>query len=81
MVLMAYSAHETRANNVPVTIVSGPRETKLTADQTRPLPKGEHFQPIGTAELTADAETTVEVKNTDTTGFVILDAVQLMPAK
>lgn len=81
MVLMAYSAHETRANNVPVTIVSGPRETKLTADQTRPLPEGEHFQPIGTAELTADAETTVEVKNTDTTGFVILDAVQLMPAK
>ncbi len=77
-VLMAYSAHETRAKNVPVTIVSGTRETKLTVDQTKPMPTGQHFQPIGTATLTADGETTLRIQTTDTTGFVILDAVQLV---
>ena len=80
-VLIAYSAHETRAKNVPVTVTSGPRETKLTVDQTRPLPAGQHFQPIGTAVLVADVETIIQIKNTDTTGFVILDAVQLVPVK
>ncbi len=80
-VLIAYSAHETRAKNVPVTIVSGTRETKLTVDQTRPLPAGGHFQPIGTAVLAAEVETTIQIKNTDTTGFVILDAVQLVPVQ
>ena len=78
---MAYSAHETRAKNVPVTIRSGPSETKLTADQTRPMPAGEHFRPIGTADLTAEFETTIRISNTDTTGFVILDAVQMVPVK
>ena len=77
-VLMAYSAHETRAKNVPVTIVSGTRETKLTVDQTKPMPTGQHFQPIGTATLTSDGETTLRIQTTDTTGFVILDAVQLV---
>jgi FAD dependent oxidoreductase len=80
-VLMAYSAHETRAKNVPVTITSGGRETKLTVDQTRPLPEGQHFQPIGTTDLSAEVETTIQIKNTDTIGFIILDAVQLVPVK
>jgi hypothetical protein len=80
-VLIAYSAHKTRANNVPVFITSGGRETKLLADQTRPLPAGQHFQPIGTATLAADGETTIQIQTTNTTGFVILDAVQLVPLK
>ncbi len=77
-VLMAYSAHETRAKNVPVSIVSGTRETKLTVDQTKPMPTGQHFQPIGTATLTADGETIIRIQTNDTSGFVILDAVQLV---
>ena len=80
-VLIAYSAHETRASKVPVLITSGGRETKLTANQTRPLPVGEHFQPIGTATLAADVETTITIQTTDTTGFVILAAVQLVPVE
>lgn len=59
----------------------GGRETKFTVDQTRPMPAGEHFQPIGTAVLAADVETTIQIKNMNTTGFVILDAVQLVPLK
>ncbi len=81
MLLMAYSAHETRARNVPVTIVSGTRETKLIVDQTRALPSGQHFQPIGKVELAAEVETTIQIKNTDTVGFIILDAVQLIPVR
>ena len=66
---------------MPVIISSGTRETKLTVDQTQPLPVGEHFQPIGTAVLAAEVETIIQIKTTDTNGFVILDAVQLVPIK
>ncbi len=78
-VLMAYSAHETRARQVPVIISNGSNEVKLTVDQTKPLPAGEHFQPIGTAELSANAEAIIRISNTDTTGFVIVDALRLVP--
>jgi hypothetical protein len=80
-VMMAYSAHETRARNVPVTISNGSVETKLTVDQTTPLPAGEHFRTIGMAELNADVETMIRIDNADTTGFVIVDAVQLVLKK
>lgn len=76
--LMAYSAHETRATKVPVTIESGGRKTEIIVDQTKPLPAGEAFRSIGTVEL--DGETTITVRNADTNGFVILDALQLLPA-
>ena len=41
-------------------------------------PASQHFQPIGTATLPADGETTIQIQTTGTTGFVILDAVQLV---
>lgn len=75
---MAYSAHETRATKVPLTVQSGTHETKLTADQTQPLPKGEAFRNIGTVELSSDAETVITLSNTGTEGFVIFDALQLV---
>jgi hypothetical protein len=78
-VLLAYSAHDTRAKNVLVHIASGTHETKFSVDQTRPLPTGEHFQKIGTAEVSAARESTIEVKTSGTTGFVILDAIKLVP--
>lgn len=77
-VAIAYSAHETRANNVPVSIVSGGRETKFVVDQTKPLPNGDRFQIFGTVELKEDDETTLQIQTSETTGFVILDAVQLI---
>ena len=78
---MAYSAHETRASNVPVVITCGSREQKLTVDQTQPLPAGQFFQPIGTMELEAGLEITIRIMTADTTGFVILDALQLVPVE
>lgn len=77
--LMAYSAHETRARNVPVTVRCGARESAFTVDQTLPLPAGQSFQPIGTAKLEANVESSIQIRNTGTTGFIILDAVQLVP--
>ncbi|MFO1001600.1 MAG: hypothetical protein U0936_14770 [Planctomycetaceae bacterium] len=57
-------------------------ETKLTVDQTTPLPVGEHF-PIDRYGPTSDAdvEAEVEIDNADTTGFVIVDAIQLVLMK
>ncbi len=75
--LMAYSAHETRAKNVPVTVSSGTHNRNIVVDQTMPLPDGKHFRPIDTVDLEANVETVIQITNTDTAGFVILDALQL----
>jgi hypothetical protein len=77
-VLMAYSAHETRATNVPLTVVSGSATRTFAVDQTQSLPDGKRFRPIGTVDLTAGAESTITVSNHETSGFVILDALQLL---
>ena len=79
--LMAYSAHETRAQQVPVTVSSGDHRNRIIVDQTKPLPGGKPFRPVGMVELEANAETVIQISNLDTTGFVILDALQLIPAQ
>lgn len=77
--LMAYSAHETRATNVPVIVSSGAREQQFTVDQTAALPSGQHFRHLGNVQLKGGVETTITVSNQGTTGFVIVDALQLLP--
>jgi len=79
--LMAYSAHPSRAKNVPVTVSSGGSRKTFVVDQTRPLPSGRVFRPVGTVDLRADVETVIQVTNADTIGFVILDALRLLPVK
>jgi hypothetical protein len=78
---MAYSAHETRAKKVPVVILSGEREQTLHVDQTVPLPAGQAFRSIGKCQLEGGVESTITVSNSETEGFVILDALQLTPTK
>jgi hypothetical protein len=78
---MAYSAHETRAKNVPVILTQGGKETRFTVDQTIPLPAGQAFRLVGTLALTPDAEATLRITNAGTTGFVILDALHVVPPK
>ncbi|MBI5775338.1 MAG: FAD-dependent oxidoreductase [Verrucomicrobia bacterium] len=75
---MAYSAHETRATKLPLTVQSGGRKTEFTVDQTQRLPAGQAFRSLGTIELTRDIETAITLSNTGTDGFVILDALQLL---
>jgi hypothetical protein len=75
---MAYSAHETRATKVPLMIQNGKKAIELLVDQTQPLPAGEAFRSIGKVELQKDLETTITLRNRETDGFVILDALQLV---
>lgn len=76
--LMAYSAHETRATRVPVRLESGGKITEILVDQTRQLPPGALFRSIGSIELIQGEETRLSLSNRDTDGFVILDAFQLL---
>ena len=79
--LMAYSAHETRAKNVPFSVSSGSHHKDFVVDQTVSLPNGKHFRPVDTVDLVADTETVIQITNSNTVGFVILDALQLLPIK
>ena len=79
--LMAYSAHESRAKNVRVTVSSGDSQKSLQVDQTKSPPSGEPFRQVATVALEADVETVIQVTNAATKGFVILDAVQLLPVE
>ena len=79
--LMAYSAHETRAKNVPFSVSSGSHRKDFVVDQTVSLPNGKHFRPVDTVDLVADTETVIQITNSNTVGFVILDALQLLPIK
>lgn len=76
--LMAYSAHPTRARNVPVIIRSGSSVERVTVDQTQPLPAGRHFRFVSTVHLQAGVETTITISNQGAVGFVIVDALQLL---
>jgi len=76
---IAYSPHETRAKKVPLLINSGNTKTEFKVDQTQPLPKDSPFRSLGTVMLSAAGETTITLTNKSTTGFVILDAIQLVP--
>lgn len=76
--LMAYSAHETRATNVPLTITSGSLKQEFTVDQTQPMPPGQRFKLVGKVYLESGFETTIMISDQQTVGFVILDALQLL---
>ena len=76
---MAYSAHETRTTRLPVTIIGADTDQRFTVDQTKPMPTGEAFRPIGSLSLRQGVEYTLTVTNQDTKGFVIVDAFQLLP--
>ena len=76
---MAYSAHETRTTRLPVTIIGADTVQRFTVDQTKPMPTGEAFRPIGSLSLRQGVEYTLTVTNQDTKCFVIVDAFQLLP--
>jgi hypothetical protein len=76
---MAYSPHETRVRNLPVTVTSVGQETLLRVDQTQALPAGQTFRAIGQLRLAEGQETVIRLRNEGTTGFIILDALDLLP--
>ncbi|WP_146391588.1 FAD-dependent oxidoreductase [Allorhodopirellula solitaria] len=77
-VRVAYSANANRATNVPVTIHRGNETNELRLNQ-RKKPKHGAFASLGQFAF-PKGEAVVEISNTDTNGYVVVDAVQLLPA-
>jgi hypothetical protein len=61
-----------------VLVQCGEQKTRIDFDQTQPLPAGDAFRSAGAVELRGNEETTITLSNTGTTGFVIVDAIQLL---
>ncbi|TWT34332.1 FAD-dependent oxidoreductase [Blastopirellula retiformator] len=78
---LAYSPHPTRAANVPITIETDGKRQVVLADETLDLDAGERFRTVATIDLPAGKETTITISNEGTEGFVICDALQLLPVK
>lgn len=76
---MAYSAHQSRAKDVPVTFSCGREKKVFLVDQTKAVPAGKSFRSVGNVTLQANQEVVIKITNAKTSGFVILDAVQLLP--
>ena len=71
-----YSAHETRANNVPVSISIGGQVTELKVNQQKSDDGG--FV-LGQFDIQDEAK--IVISNVNTSGFVIVDGLEITPIK
>jgi hypothetical protein len=78
-VRIAYTPNPNRATNVPITVRHAGGESRFTLNQ-RAKPDDEAiFRSVGKFHFHLDAVVTIANSNTD--GYVIIDAVQLLPVK
>jgi len=77
---MSYSPQPNRATNVPVKIGHAAGEATRTVNQ-RQAPGPDGFVDLGTYTFAPDRDGTVEISNAGADGHVIVDAIQLLPAK
>ncbi len=75
---MAYSPNANRATNVPVTVIQNRKAQEFSVNQ-RQKPDAAPFVNIAVINLDL-GEATVTVSNKDTDGYVLIDAIQLVPA-
>ena len=75
---VSYPVNKNRATNVPVTIYHRDNAARLIIDQTKTPKPGPLFHQIGTYDFGDSA--TVEIRSKGTDGYVIVDAVQFLPA-
>lgn len=79
-VRLAYSPHPTRATNIPVAFeIDGERQV-ITVDETKPLDDGQQFRTIARLKLPV-GKVKITLSNDGADGFVICDAIQLVPVK
>jgi hypothetical protein len=76
---MAYSAHPTRVQRLPVSVSGEGVEQRWVVDQTLALPSGDTFRNIGRLRLRQGADYVLTVANDGGPGFTILDAFELRP--
>lgn len=79
-VRLAHSANANRATNVPVTIHSSSGEKTVMVNQRKPGKIDNLFISVGTFKFESTTAKIV-ISNAETNGHVIVDAVQLLPAK
>jgi hypothetical protein len=82
-VRLSYSPNPNRATNVPVAVsgFTGGNTKKITVNQKQPPTIDGLFVSLGSFRFDAGAKATIGISNAGTDGHVIVDAVQLVPAK
>ena len=75
---LAYSPHPSRASNVPMNVLVGGKNRKISVNQRLPLDSGSAFRTLNTLDLQAEQKITIRLSNEDTDGFVVVDALQLL---
>jgi hypothetical protein len=79
-VRLAYTASANRASNVPVTVFHADGENLVVVNQRAAPPVDEHFISLGHYRFEREGQGYVLVSNEGTDGYVIVDALQLLPA-
>lgn len=74
---VAYSAHANRASNVPIVIKNGSQVKRVTLNQRKKPAIDDLFQTIARLDLSGQVE--ISISNEGADGYVIVDAVQLLP--
>ncbi|HEX3656918.1 MAG TPA: FAD-dependent oxidoreductase [Pirellulales bacterium] len=80
-VRLAYTTLANRATNVPVTIEAADGQHQVTVNERREPAVDKLFQPLGTFRFERGKPAVVVVSNAKADGYVIVDAVQLLPKR
>ncbi|HEX8916592.1 MAG TPA: FAD-dependent oxidoreductase [Humisphaera sp.] len=80
-VRVSYIAHPNRATNVPVTVQTADGMVEAKLDERKKPPIDGLWASVGTYRFTAAKGAVVTIANDGTDGYVVIDAVQLLPAK
>jgi len=78
-VRIAYTPNPNRATNVPITITHAGGDSKARVNQQESATIDKAFFYVG--KFRFDKEATITISNTNTNGYVVIDAVQLVPAR
>ncbi len=79
-VRLAYTPQPNRASNVPVTLLHADGEQVVVVNQRERPPLDGHFVSLGTYRFEQEGQGYILVSTEGTDGFVIVDALQLIPA-
>ena len=80
-VRLSYSADENRATNATITIVHADGTTRLEVNQRKKPALANGFASLGTFRFAEGKAGSVTIGNEKADGYVVIDAVQWLPAK
>jgi hypothetical protein len=80
-VRFAYATAPNRATNVPVKVTHADGEQTVTVNEKQTPTLDKAFVSLGKFRFTADKPVVVTVTNEGTDGYVVVDAVQLLPVE